>query len=51
MDVVAPAVVAAIHDATGAWITDLPATPERVLAALTGTPSPALPGISTERST
>jgi CO/xanthine dehydrogenase Mo-binding subunit len=34
MDVVAPAVVAAIHDATGAWITELPATPERVLAAL-----------------
>jgi CO/xanthine dehydrogenase Mo-binding subunit len=46
MDVVAPAVVAAIHDATGAWITDLPATPERVLAALTGTPAPAAPGIS-----
>jgi CO/xanthine dehydrogenase Mo-binding subunit len=34
MDVAAPAVVAAIHDATGAWITELPATPERVLAAL-----------------
>ena len=34
MDVVAPAVVAAIHDATGAWIHELPATPERVLAAL-----------------
>ncbi len=34
MDVAAPAVIAAIHDATGAWITELPATPERVLAAL-----------------
>jgi CO/xanthine dehydrogenase Mo-binding subunit len=48
MDVVAPAVVAAIHDATGAWITDLPATPERVLAALTGSAGPAPPGISVE---
>ena len=36
MDVGAPAVVAAIHDATGAWIHDLPATPERILAALAG---------------
>jgi CO/xanthine dehydrogenase Mo-binding subunit len=34
MDVGAPAVVAAIHDATGAWIHELPATPERLLAAL-----------------
>jgi CO/xanthine dehydrogenase Mo-binding subunit len=34
MDVGAPAVVAAIHDATGAWIHELPATPERILAAL-----------------
>jgi CO/xanthine dehydrogenase Mo-binding subunit len=34
MDVVAPAVVDAIHDAVGVWITELPATPERVLAAL-----------------
>jgi CO/xanthine dehydrogenase Mo-binding subunit len=34
MDVGAPAVVAAIADATGAWITELPATPERLLAAL-----------------
>jgi CO/xanthine dehydrogenase Mo-binding subunit len=34
MDVGAPAVVAAIHDATGAWIHDLPASPERVLAAI-----------------
>jgi len=34
MDVGAPAVVAAIHDATGAWIHDLPASPERILAAM-----------------
>jgi CO/xanthine dehydrogenase Mo-binding subunit len=32
MDVGAPAVVAAIHDATGVWIHELPATPERILA-------------------
>jgi CO/xanthine dehydrogenase Mo-binding subunit len=37
MDVGAPAVVAAIHDATGVWIHDLPATPERILAALGAT--------------
>ncbi len=30
----APAVAAAIHDATGAWLTDLPMTPERILAAI-----------------
>lgn len=34
MDVAAPAVVAAIHDATGVWIHQLPATPERILAAM-----------------
>jgi CO/xanthine dehydrogenase Mo-binding subunit len=34
MDVGAPAVVAAIADAVGVWITDLPATPEKILAAL-----------------
>ena len=34
MDVGAPAVVAAIHDAVGVWITELPATPERIVAAL-----------------
>ena len=42
MDVGAPAVVAAIHDAVGAWITELPATPERILAALEG-PVPPVP--------
>ena len=48
MDVGAPAVVAAIHDATGVWIHDLPATPERILAALTNGPMPPPPGISSE---
>lgn len=52
MDVPAAAVVAAIHDATGAWVHDLPASPERILAALHGIAPPPLPGISTvsERS-
>ena len=46
MDVGAPAVVAAIADATGAWIADLPASPERILAAVPGRPavSPLPPG-------
>jgi CO/xanthine dehydrogenase Mo-binding subunit len=48
MDVGAPAVVAAIHDATGVWIHDLPATPERILAAMTDGPMPRPPGISLE---
>jgi CO/xanthine dehydrogenase Mo-binding subunit len=48
MDVGAPAVVAAIHDATGVWVHDLPATPERILAAVTGGAMPAAPGISVE---
>jgi hypothetical protein len=45
MDVGAPAVVAAIHDATGAWIHELPASPERILGALglTGEPAGAAP--------
>jgi len=38
MDVGAPAVVAAIHDATGVWIDTLPATPERILDALARRP-------------
>jgi CO/xanthine dehydrogenase Mo-binding subunit len=33
----APAIAAAIHDATGVWLTQQPMTPERVLAALTHT--------------
>ena len=34
MDVGAPAVIAAIHDAAGVWVHQLPATAERVLAGL-----------------
>jgi putative selenate reductase molybdopterin-binding subunit len=34
MDGVAPAVVNAIHDATGAWLNEIPATPERVWRAM-----------------
>jgi CO/xanthine dehydrogenase Mo-binding subunit len=48
MDVGAPAVVAAIHDATGVWVHDLPATPERILAAMTSGPMPPAPGVSQE---
>ena len=47
MDVGAPAVVAAIHDAVGAWVHDLPATPERILAALGVVDSVGPPGVST----
>ncbi|HEX7222545.1 MAG TPA: xanthine dehydrogenase family protein molybdopterin-binding subunit, partial [Candidatus Limnocylindrales bacterium] len=43
MDVGAPAVVAAIHDATGVWVPDLPATPERILATLGATPPAEAP--------
>ncbi|MEJ7748470.1 MAG: molybdopterin cofactor-binding domain-containing protein, partial [Candidatus Limnocylindrales bacterium] len=43
MDVGAPAVVAAIADAVGSWITDLPASPERILAALVDRPAVAGP--------
>jgi CO/xanthine dehydrogenase Mo-binding subunit len=48
MDVGAPAVIAAIADATGVWISDLPASPERILAALAGVPdaAPLSPGAS-----
>jgi CO/xanthine dehydrogenase Mo-binding subunit len=49
MDVGAPAVVAAIHDATGVWINELPATPERILSALHGIEPPPPPGISQPR--
>jgi CO/xanthine dehydrogenase Mo-binding subunit len=44
MDVGAPAVGAAIHDATGVWIHDLPATPEKILAARHGERAPAAVG-------
>jgi len=30
----APAIINAIRHATGAWITDLPVTPDKVLAAI-----------------
>jgi CO/xanthine dehydrogenase Mo-binding subunit len=46
MDVGAPAVVAAIADAVGVWITELPATPERILAAASG----SAPGPASQRS-
>jgi CO/xanthine dehydrogenase Mo-binding subunit len=48
MDVGAPAVVAAIADATGAWVGELPASPERILAALSGVAAvaPLPPGSS-----
>jgi CO/xanthine dehydrogenase Mo-binding subunit len=46
MDVPAAAIVAAIHDATGVWIHDLPASPERILAAIHGITPPPPPGIS-----
>ena len=50
MDVGAPAVVAAIQDATGAWITQLPATPERIIAAMTAcSAEQATNGEQTER--
>ncbi|OLC44602.1 MAG: hypothetical protein AUI89_03040 [Gemmatimonadetes bacterium 13_1_40CM_3_65_8] len=35
MDGPAPAIIAAIHDATGVWLDEVPATPEKVLAACT----------------
>jgi hypothetical protein len=41
-------VVAAIHDATGVWIHDLPASPERIVAALSGGPGLPAPGVSLE---
>jgi CO/xanthine dehydrogenase Mo-binding subunit len=34
MDGPAPAIIAAIHDATGVWLDEVPATPEKVLNAL-----------------
>ena len=50
MDAPAAAVVAAIHDATGVWIHELPASPERLLAAVHGIKPPPPPGISTVTS-
>jgi CO/xanthine dehydrogenase Mo-binding subunit len=39
-----PAIAAAIHDAVGAWVTEMPATPERVLKALDRGPEPRREG-------
>ncbi|MFN8590919.1 MAG: xanthine dehydrogenase family protein molybdopterin-binding subunit [Thermomicrobiales bacterium] len=43
-----PAVAAAVHDATGVWLSEQPFTPERVLAALESNAAGAVAG-STER--
>ena len=40
----APAICAAIHDAVGVWITDTPATPEKVLRALEAKAEPRREG-------
>jgi len=40
----APALLSAIHDATGVWINELPLTPERVLGALAALRSTAEAG-------
>ena len=37
----APAIAAAIHDATGLWLDELPFTPERVWKAMAALPAPA----------
>jgi hypothetical protein len=39
-----PAIAAAIHDALGVWVTEMPATPERVLRALEARREPARDG-------
>jgi CO/xanthine dehydrogenase Mo-binding subunit len=39
MDVPAPAVAAAVHDALGLWILELPVTPERIARALKARPA------------
>jgi CO/xanthine dehydrogenase Mo-binding subunit len=39
-----PAIAAAIHDAVGVWVTEMPATPERVLRALEDKPEPRREG-------
>jgi CO/xanthine dehydrogenase Mo-binding subunit len=41
----AAAVAIAIHDATGAWVSDLPFTPERVLAAIAAMPAKTEPSL------
>jgi hypothetical protein len=39
-----PAIAAAIHDAVGVWVTEMPATPERVLRALEARAEPRREG-------
>src|SRR6478672_5196910 len=39
-----PAIAAAVHDAVGVWITEMPATPERVLRAIQERPEPRRDG-------
>src|SRR4029077_7279268 len=39
-----PAIAAAIHDAVGVWVTEMPATPERVLRALEARAEPRRDG-------
>src|SRR4029077_10728339 len=41
-----PAIAAAIHDAVGAWVTEMPATPERVLRAILARREPRREGKS-----
>ena len=33
----APAIIAALHDATGVWLHTFPLTPDRIIAALRAT--------------
>ncbi|HEY8491860.1 MAG TPA: xanthine dehydrogenase family protein molybdopterin-binding subunit [Dehalococcoidia bacterium] len=46
---VVPAITAAIHAATGAWVDRIPATPERVLAALESSGAPDLGAAPNDR--
>jgi aldehyde oxidoreductase len=39
----APAIISAIHDATGVWIEELPATAEKVLLAMKRITAPPAP--------
>jgi CO/xanthine dehydrogenase Mo-binding subunit len=39
-----PAIASAIHDAVGVWVTEMPATPERILRALDGDKEPRRDG-------
>jgi hypothetical protein len=39
-----PAIAAAVYDAVGVWVTELPITPEKVLRALAAKAEPAREG-------